>query len=72
MFDPIQPPSTEEMKHALTTGLLEAAGLMEPLYDFADGMRRDLESRGWSPPMAEHVACAWLAATVAAVAGGGK
>jgi hypothetical protein len=60
------------MKAAITTAMLDMAGVLEPIYDAADGMRRDLESRGWSPTVAEQCAGTWLAATLATVGGGGK
>jgi hypothetical protein len=52
--------------------MLDMTGLMEPIYDTADGMKRDLEARGWSPTMAEQVAGSWLCAAMAAIGGGGK
>ncbi|MCQ6554764.1 hypothetical protein NPS70_16385 [Streptomyces sp. C10-9-1] len=66
------PPTPPELKAQLTTAMLDMAGCLEPIYDAADGMRRDLEARGWSPTMAETCAGTWLASTLAAVAGGGK
>ncbi len=44
----------------VATVLLEAREAMSLLFDTADGMRKDLESRGWSPTMAEHLAGRWL------------
>ncbi|WP_282203915.1 hypothetical protein [Kitasatospora fiedleri] len=40
--------------------LLQARENMTPFFDAADGMRRDLEARGWSPAMAEQVAAKFL------------
>lgn len=31
-----------------------------PLYDAADGVKADLQRRGWSPTAAEQVAMTWL------------
>lgn len=69
---PQTPPTPAEMKAQITTAMLDMAGVLEPIYDAADGMRRDLESRGWSPTMAEQAAGTWLIATLATIAGGGK
>ncbi len=44
----------------LAAQLLQMRADLEPVFDTADGMRRDLEARGWSPVMAEHLAGAWL------------
>jgi hypothetical protein len=72
-FDtPQQPPTPEELKADITAAMLDMTGLMEPIYDTADGMKRDLEARGWSPTMAEQVAGSWLCAAMAAIGGGGK
>jgi hypothetical protein len=65
-FDP------EEMRQRLAVGMLDMAGILTPIYDAADGMRHELESRGWSPAMAEHAAGVWLCGTLAAIAGGGR
>ncbi|MGI5404153.1 hypothetical protein ACQEVG_32825 [Streptomyces sp. CA-135486] len=51
--------------------MLTMVGALEPIYDTADGMRRDLESRGWSPTMAEQAAGTWLCTTLASIASGG-
>ena len=50
------------MRHELSNGLLLMAEQMAPIFDAADGMRADLEKRGWSPTAAEQVALAWLMA----------
>ncbi|MGV9546830.1 hypothetical protein [Streptomyces ardesiacus] len=62
----------ETMKHNLSVALLDAVGCMEPIFDAADGLRRDLESRGWSPTVAEQCAGVWLMGAVASAMGGGK
>lgn len=72
MFGPQTPPSPAEIKAQITTAMLDMVGALEPVYDTADGMRRDLESRGWSPTMAEHCAGMWLMTTLQTIAGGGK
>ncbi|MFF3312494.1 hypothetical protein [Streptomyces sp. NPDC002952] len=69
---PPAPPSPMELKAQITTAMLDMAGILEPVYDAADGMRRDLESRGWSPTMAEQCAGVWLAATLQGIGSGGR
>lgn len=72
MFGPSKPPTPEDLKEQVSLAMLTVIGALEPVYDTADGMRRDLESRGWSPTMAEHAAGVWLCTTLATMAGGGK
>ncbi len=71
MFE-ADPTSMEKAKHDLSVVLLDAVGLMQPIFDAADGMKRDLESRGWSPTVAEQCAGIWLMGAVASAMGGGK
>ena len=52
-------PSAEHLareRNELTTLLLAASEQMTPIFDAADGMRADMEKRGWSPTAAEAVA----------------
>lgn len=49
-----------EAARALALALLESSAIMAPMLDAADGMRADLERRGWSPTMAEQLAGTWL------------
>ncbi|MFF3140408.1 hypothetical protein ACFVRU_01415 [Streptomyces sp. NPDC057927] len=72
MFGPVTPPTPAEMKAQLTMAMLDMAGVLEPIYDAADGMKRDLEARGWSPTVAEQCAGTWLASSLAMVGGGGR
>lgn len=44
----------------LAAALLKGLSEMAPIFDAADGMRADLERRGWSPTAAEVVALEWL------------
>jgi hypothetical protein len=53
-------------KAAMTSALMDAKEALNPIFDMADGMRRDLEQRGWSPAMAEHLAGVWLQNALAA------
>ncbi|MEV4037705.1 MULTISPECIES: hypothetical protein [Streptomyces] len=52
--------------------MLDMVGALEPIYDAADGMKRDLEARGWSPTQAEQSAGAWLTTMLVNCAGGIK
>lgn len=72
MFGPLTPPTPTEMKAQITMAMLDMAGVLEPIYDAADGMKSDLESRGWSPTVAEQCAGMWLASTLAGIGGGGR
>jgi hypothetical protein len=49
---------------------LRLNGHMAPMFDAADGMRAELERRGWSPTMAEATAGQWLQQMIAASFGG--
>lgn len=64
-------PSVEDLRHQLRVGMLDAVGLLEPVLDAADGMRKDMESRGWSPAVAEQCVGSWLAGTLMTIARGG-
>ncbi len=50
---------------SLTEALMAAMSEMTPVLDAADGMRADLERRGWSPTAAESVAQQWLQGAIA-------
>ncbi|MGJ5895131.1 hypothetical protein ACSCBZ_24725 [Streptomyces niveiscabiei] len=68
-------PSPEEMtrmRHDLANSLLALNEQMAPLFDSADGMRADLEKRGWSPTAAEQVALVWLTSAVGMAMGGAQ
>ena len=68
-------PSPEELaraRHELTNGLLAMNEQLTPVFDTADGMRADLEKRGWSPTAAEQVALAWLLAAMNTAMGGAQ
>lgn len=52
---------SSEMSNALLAMLAD----YEPIFDTADGMRRQLEQRGWSPTAAEAVALEWLRGAMA-------
>lgn len=40
--------------------LLDGIEALSPIFDAAEGMKADLERRGWSPTVAESVAHQWL------------
>lgn len=60
----------ERMRHELSNMLLVMSEQMAPIFDAADGMRKDMEERGWSPTAAEQVALAWLLNAMGSVVGG--
>lgn len=51
----------------LSLALLEGVAALAPIFDTADGMKVDLERRGWSPTAAEGAASAWLYGALAHV-----
>jgi hypothetical protein len=57
----------DRARHELGTAMLAITEQMSPILDAADGMRADLERRGWSPTAAETVALQWLVGAVAQV-----
>ncbi|MGW4731772.1 hypothetical protein ACWEQC_21860 [Streptomyces shenzhenensis] len=60
-------PSPEELdrsRHELANGLLVLRDQMTPIFDQADGMKADMQRRGWSPTAAEQVALVWLLGAV--------
>jgi hypothetical protein len=62
----------EEIRQQTALSMLDMAGVLVPIYDTADGMRRELESRGWSPTMAENAAGTWLCGVLASIGSGGR
>lgn len=40
--------------------LLDGIEALTPIFEAAEGMKADLERRGWSPTVAESVAHQWL------------
>ncbi|MEU1074318.1 MULTISPECIES: hypothetical protein [unclassified Streptomyces] len=67
---PPTPPTPEEQRAALAHELMDVMASFQPIFDTAGGMRADLERRGWSPAMAEHLAGVWLAGTLATITRG--
>lgn len=49
-----------QMARELASTLQEAMEATSPVFDVADGIRADMERRGWSPTAAEVVALEWL------------
>ncbi|MEU7039821.1 hypothetical protein AB0A77_02030 [Streptomyces varsoviensis] len=72
MFGQYEPNPVDAIKAQITTAMLDMAGVLEPVYDAADGMRKSLEARGWSPAQAEQSAGAWLTVTLVTLAGGAR
>ncbi len=54
-----------EQSMQMTQALLDAMEMMAPIIDAADGLRADMEKRGWSPTAAEAVALTWLNGAIA-------
>lgn len=44
----------------LAGALMEAIAAVAPIFDAGDGIKADLEKRGWSPTAAEQVALQWV------------
>lgn len=63
-----QPTDDEKARLALQVGvgMLEIRKLQAPIIDAAEGLRADLERRGWSPTIAEAAAGDWLRAALVA------
>ncbi|MBD0743532.1 hypothetical protein [Streptomyces sp. CBMA152] len=60
----------DRMRHELSSHLLMIQEQMTPIYDAADGIRADLNARGWSPTAAEQAALTWLCASIQMSFGG--
>jgi hypothetical protein len=65
-------PTPEDLRRTVALALLDMTGVLVPVYDTADGMRRELESRGWSLTMAEKAAGTWLCGVLASIRSGGR
>ncbi|QDN64417.1 hypothetical protein [Streptomyces sp. S1D4-14] len=74
MSGPQQPSKAEleRMRHELSNALLIMAEQTAPVFDAADGIRADLEKRGWSPTAAEQVALTWLLGAMGSIASGAR
>lgn len=51
----------------IAASLLDITDALGPVFDTADGVRADLERRGWSPTAAESAASVWLDGALAHV-----
>jgi hypothetical protein len=49
-----------QQRDDLSNTLLALSEVFQPILDYADGMKADLERRGWSPTAAEQASLAWL------------
>lgn len=49
-----------EQRTQVANAMLLMGEQLTPVLDFADGMRADMERRGWSPTAAEQASLAWL------------
>lgn len=59
--------NSEKVKNDLSNALLTSLDGVSPIFDAADGMKVDLERRGWSPTVAEALAAQWLAGVMGKV-----
>ena len=58
---------SDKVQTDLAAALMEGLQCMSPILDAADGMKADLERRGWSPTAAESAALSWLMGAMASV-----
>ncbi|MEU7243390.1 hypothetical protein [Streptomyces sparsogenes] len=63
---------TDSTDHEAVAGLMQSMEAVHLLFDAADGMRADLERRGWTPPVAEQIAQTWLVTLMYGSMGIGK
>lgn len=56
--------SSDAQKTELANTLLALGEMFTPIIDYADGMKADLERRGWSPTAAEHASLTWLVGAI--------
>ena len=49
-----------KQRNEMAVALLEVSESITPILDSADGMKAEMERRGWSPTAAEQVALTWL------------
>lgn len=56
--------STASERTDLSNMLLELGEVFAPILDYADGMKADLERRGWSPTASEQAAATWLVGAI--------
>lgn len=56
----MSPEEQAKIKADLANSLLELLDSLSPILDAAEGLKADLERRGWSPTAAEAVALEWL------------
>ena len=53
-----------KMKTDMTVALMQGIDAFAPIFDGAEGIRADLERRGWSPTQAEAAAGEWLTGAI--------
>nr|WP_237694806.1 hypothetical protein [Streptomyces sp. SID5468] len=63
------PPDPDELREQFARALMVMRDQMTPLFEAADGLRADLEKRGWSPTAAEAAVLPWLQTMMALCAG---
>ena len=57
----------DQQRTDLSNAMLGMLESFAPVIDTADGMKADLERRGWSPTAAEQVSLAWLMGAMAQI-----
>ena len=58
---------TDTSKADIAASMLELVDNFAPLLDAADGMRNDMERRGWSPTASEQASLTWLLSMMASI-----
>jgi hypothetical protein len=56
----MSPSDAAKARHDMANSLLEMREQFAPIFDTAEGMRADMEKRGWSPTAAEAASLTWL------------
>lgn len=64
-------PEADAARKQLALNMMQMSEIIAPVFDTADGMRAELEKRGWSPTAAEAAALEWLRGTLGAIGTGG-
>ncbi|MEZ7005014.1 hypothetical protein [Streptomyces sp. AD55] len=57
---PTTPEQLAEQRHQAANALLTMNEQMTPIFDAADGLRKDMLDRGWSAEAAEQIGLTWL------------
>lgn len=55
---------TDQERDAMAAALMGLGEMFQPIIDYADGMKADMERRGWSPTAAETASLTWLCGAI--------